>query len=316
MELYVGVDVSKVSLDLFINGDIIQVNNNLSGYRKIHKKLMTLLKKGFSIKVLCCEASGGYEREFVEFFRKKNNPVHIAHANKVRYFAKSRGYLAKTDGIDARVIAEYAECYKVEDNGFNLTESELALRNLVKRREQLVSDRIRESNRLDKISDKDIIFSINHHVDFLTGQIKEIDAKIKSLSNDLDIKEKFDLITSVPCIGVQTASYIITYLPEIGKSSSKQLSALVGVAPYNNDSGKFRGKRQIYGGRKSLRKMLYMSAVSSIRHYPEMRAMYRKLRDKGKPAKVALIAIVRKLVCVLNSVVSRKTAWQALTWSK
>ena len=214
-----------------------------------------------------------------------NLPVHVAHANKVRHFAKSKGLLAKTDKIDAQILSEYGVLLKPEADELLLNKSTEKIGKVLKRRDQLISDRKRDQTRLDKELDEDVKQSINDHIGWLDKEIKKQDAVLKELSQAEEVKQNYELLTSIPSIGWISACYLLSCLPEVGKLSSKALSSLVGVAPYNNDSGKGQGRRRIQGGRSHLREVLYMVSMSAIRCNGDLRAFYKRLKEeKGKPA--------------------------------
>jgi transposase len=311
MKHYVGVDVSKKKLDIFLNGKDIFVENNSSGLAILISKLNELIKDGSEIGLVLCEASGGYERLLIETLYTEGFPVHMAHANKIRAFAKAKGLLAKTDKIDAHVISEYGRVLLPMPDKKLLSASAEILGELLKRREQLLDQRQGEKNRLDKERLPAVIESIKSHIKWLDDEIKRIDKQIEEQQCQEDFKEQIDLLASVPGIGRLTASYLISFLPELGKVNHKQIAALVGVAPFNRDSGTLRGKRFILGGRAVIRKILYMATLASIRcRYGDMRVFYQHLKNKGKPGKVAVVATMRKLLLVLNSIMCRQTPWQ------
>ena len=309
MKYYVGVDVSKECLDVDYCGEERAYGNDS---RKIEELISDLqvLKKNNQLALVICEASGGYEQKLVRACHESQIPVHVAHANKVKYFAKSQGILAKTDQIDARVLSNYGLLLKPKADVLLLSENAEKIRELLKRREQLQEDRKRENNRLDKINSPGILDSIKEHIEWLDKQIKEIDKKLTSLKKTDEIIAAHRLLTTIPAIGNLTAYYLISYLPEMGKLSHKALAALVGVAPYNHDSGNGKGKRFIQGGRSRLRQIMYMSAISAIRCNADLKAFYLRLRGIGKSVKVAIIAVIRKLITVVNSVMQRQMPWQ------
>ncbi|NDC22441.1 IS110 family transposase [bacterium] len=309
MNYYVGIDVSKPLLDVYWNNEYHQISNDAEGL----KSLLTLLahseSTGNKIALVTCEASGGYERLLVKTLRNAAYPVHVAHANKVRAFAKAKGWLAKTDKIDAKVISLYAQVMEVLPAKYPLTECQELIKEVVKRREELCDTRAQEKNRLDKVSNPKIKKSIKAHIKWLDKSIDELSSELERLSEDTEVKNKIELLTSVPSIGVITASYIVAYLPELGSLSNKEIAALVGVAPYAHDSGLAKGKRFIQGGRQRVRNCIFMSALSSLRWNPQLRAVYDRLVARGKPAKLALTAIMRKLIIMLNSIMKRNTPW-------
>jgi transposase len=309
MKLFVGVDVSKEVLDLHYNGNSVNVTNNQKGLIRLYKLLKKEITKGNEIAMIVCEATGGYENKLMEFMMSNQLPIHRAHANKIRAYAKYRGELAKTDKIDACIIANYAQSADIEADKPR-AEEEKILAGLVKRREQLKADKARELNRLDKDLAGSVVKSAKSHIKWLEKEIANIDKEIKKLLGNKELHAKMELLKSIPSIGDVTASTLVAFLPELGKSSEKQLAALIGVAPFAKESGNYKGTRRITGGRDIVRKALYMAALTSIRRYKEMNEFYLRLIGKGKKFKVALIAVVRKLIKVLNSVMVRQTPWQ------
>lgn len=312
VEYYVGIDVSKLKIDINVDSNSLSFCNNLSGFEALHAELEVLIKKaGNKVKVICCESSGGYEKVMCQYFREHGFAVHVAHANKVKNFAKAKGYHVKTDVKDAAIIAEYAEMKGVTDNQSLRCKEAEEIRGLIKRREQLIETKLRDSNQLDKPLIKAVVSSLKRHIKWIEKELDSINDILDEYIKKEAIVKPFSLLTSIPSVGKQVALYVISYLPEIGILPEKQLNALVGVAPYNRDSGTYGGHRYIIGGRKKLRNMLYMSAISSIRHNPDMKAFYRRLKDAGKPSKVALVAVMRKLIAVMNSIMKRQEPWVA-----
>lgn len=310
MKLYIGVDVSKNTLDVFLNSKNLNFSNTTTGIGKLLRELKKQREGNNEISLVSCEASGGYEKLLVKILQNHKIPIHVAHANKVRAFARAKGLLAKTDKIDAELISEYARVMTPTADEKLQTESTELLGELVKRREQLQNQAQQEQNRLDKEYLPVVIKSIKSHIKWLKKEIKVIEKQIDELQTKNDLKPKIDLLTSIPGVGKLTASYVLAFLPELGKLKHKQIAALVGVAPFNRDSGLYRGKRFIQGGRAFLRKILYMAALVSIRWYADMGLFYQRLKKQGKPTKVAIVAVIRKLLTVLNSVFKRGTPWQ------
>lgn len=308
MKHYIGIDVSKSRLDVDWLGKPKAYDNEKTPINRLIRALSKLNEKG-ELELVICEATGGYEQNVVRTCRNYNIPVHVAHANKVRYFAKSKGLLAKTDHIDAKVLSEYGRLFKPKADLLLLSENTEKIAEILKRREQLLEDKKREQNRLDKNLSKKFINSLKEHIDWLDKEIKELEQNLAKLKDSGDIKTNHSLLISIPCIGDLLANYILAYLPEIGTVSNKVLAALVGVAPFNNDSGKNQGKRFIKGGRSKLRQALYMAAIAGIRCNQTLKAFYVRLKNNGKPAKVALIAVIRKLLSMVNSVIKRQTKW-------
>ena len=309
MSHYIGIDVSKQRLDVdWLDKPLVFTNDNIGITQLIEQLELLVAQKQLSL--VLCEASGGYEKKIVHACHAANLPIHLVHANKIRYFAKSQGVKAKTDQIDAKVISAYGSERKPEADNFFLNENTDKIRELLKRREQLLADKKRESNRLDKISSSDVKQLIESHIEWLNKSIKEVEKCLSQLQKSDDVKESHALLKSIPGIGSLLASYLMAYLPELGKLSHKAIAALAGVAPFNQDSGSHQGKRFIQGGRSVLRQMLYMAAMTSIKWNVDLKAFYERLRANGKPGKVALVAVMRKLLSMANSVMLRKSAWE------
>lgn len=308
--LYIGVDVSKATLDIQLDGQHQQIQHTQKERLTFIKQLKKLARKQDREIVVVCEPSGGYEKPLAKDLLDNDVPFHLAHANNVKAFAKSKGYRAKTDKIDANILVEYAQAMALSPNQSKIPENRRKITALIKRREQLNKERVREKLRCDKEMDKEIQASIASHIAWLDKAMSAIDKKLLALRQAPDICDTFQRLTSVPAVGDITALYLIALLPELGHASHQQIAALVGVAPFNHDSGKHRGKRFIKGGRKEVRRALYMSAVASLQWNNEMKAFYDRLIAKGKPAKVALVAIIRKLLALLNSLMKRNAFWE------
>lgn len=310
MKLYVGVDISKNKLDVYLNGKNLTIDNDPKGILILIDKLKNEREQGNEIALVICEASGGYERLLATTLQKQEIPMHVAHANKIRSFAKTKGLLAKTDKIDAELISEYGRVMNPKADIKLLSESAETLGELLKRREQLLDHKQAEKNRLDKERLPSVIKSIKSHIKWLEKEIDQIDKQISDVQVQEEFTKQIELLISVPGVGKLTASYLVSFLPEIGKFNHKQIAALVGIAPFNRDSGTLRGKRFIQGGRAIVRKILFMAALASIRcHHSDLRTFYQQLRARGKAGKIAIVAVMRKLLIVLNSVISRQTPW-------
>lgn len=308
MSSYIGIDVSKMQLDVDWLGSAKTYENNSSGVKRLIKVLRTLNSE-HKLSLIICEASGGYEQEIVRACHEAQLPIHVAHANKVRHFAKSQGLLAKTDKMDAKVLSDYGRLLQPEADSILLNDATEKMAELLKRREQLLADKKREHNRLDKKLGRDIERSIKCHIKWLDENITEIDNLLAELKKSDGVKENHNLLTSIPAIGDISAFYLQACLPELGKLSNKALAALIGVAPFNNDSGKSCGKRFIQGGRSKLRQILYMAAITATRYNRDLRSFYLRLVAHGKPTKVAIIAVIRKLITMANSVIKRRSPW-------
>lgn len=306
MKNVIGIDISKPILDVDWLNKPIAFDNSKESINKLIVKLSKLK----SLSLVICEASGGYEQKLVYACHKANLPIHVAHANKVRHFAKSKGLLAKTDKLDARVLTEYGKIMNISKDILHLSENMLKIKQLLKRREQLQGDRKREKCRSDKIDTPVIKDSIDEHIKWLSDSISAIDVQLSELTKDKSIEQDYKLLTSIPGVGIMSAYYLISHLPELGKISNKAISALVGVAPFNRDSGGYSGKRHIHGGRRKLRETLYMAALTATQFNNELKTFYQRLITDNKPAKVAIVAVLRKLLTMLNSIMRRRTPWE------
>lgn len=311
MKYYIGVDVGKYSLDMFDGKSNLSFKNTDEGIKEL---IAYILCQGKEKLFVIYEATGGYEQALGKFLSETNISYKRVHPNKVRHFAKSIGYLAKTDRLDARVLRMYGECNELEKSDEMLNEKTAELKALLVRREQLLDEKVKELNRLDKIVNSQIRDSIEEHIKWLEEEIKRIEKQIKQhVRQDSEIKKDIELYQSIKGIGFLTATYMVTHLPELGKIEHSQLSALVGVAPMNCDSGKKKGKRKVQAGRAGIRKILYMATLSAIRFNKDIKVFYERLMEKGKLFKVSMTAAMRKLIIMINSVAKRGTPWQE-TW--
>jgi transposase len=310
MKLFLGIDVSKDNLDIHYDGNNVCFKNSLKGLIKLNKLLNKEKTKGNEIALITCEATGGYEKKLVDFMFANQLPIHKANPYKIRSFAEAKGLLAKTDKLDSYIIAEYGKTMLVQADEQKKNAEEELLAELVKRREQLKTDISRETSRLDKELSPVTKKSIKSHLKWLEKEIVKIKKEISGTHKNAVIEKKLQLLTSVPSIGDVTANVLIAFLPELGKYSHKQLTALAGLAPFARESGKFKGKRFIRSGREILRRALYMASLSAIKHYKEMKDFYLRLLSKGKFKKLALIAVARKILLVANSVMRRQTVWK------
>lgn len=304
---YIGVDVSKPFLDIFISplNQFLQFKNNPSGIRKLIQQINSLTPS-----LIVMESTGGYEKLSANALAEKKISVAIVNPRQIRDFAKATGTLAKTDRIDARIIALFAE--KIQLNKtlvFNEVEQTLAEKNA--RRRQLVDMITMEKNRLDKAS-KDIKKSLRHIINVLEKELKKVNDDLeKTIQSNQDTAHKTQLLKTIKGVGSVVANSLLAELPELGKLNEKQISALVGLAPFNRDSGSLRGKRSIWGGRASVRCALYMATLVATRHNLIIKAFYEKLCRAGKMKKVALIACMHKLVIIMNSMIKHDLPWRS-----
>lgn len=302
----IGVDVSKRKLDIAISDKkFVTIDNHESAFQEFLNTLTLPINKIHFI----LEATGGYESKFADFLLNKNIAVSIVNPKRVRDYAKAMGKLAKNDRIDAHVIRDFAKV--VQPLLINKkTPQEQKLRNLVKRRRQLVKHQTTEKVYLETTTEKIALDSISKILAQLEKQIRSIDNKIQSLMDkDSNYREKKSMIVEVDGLGEQSAATLLANLPELGTLNNKQIAALVGVAPFCNDSGERKGKKMIWGGRKQIRTALYMPMLSAIRYNKPIKAFYDRLIKKGKIRKVAVIACMRKLLTILNAMLKNNTRW-------
>ena len=257
--------------------------------------------------LIVLEATGGFETMVAAALAGAGLPLAVVNPRQIRSFAKALGKLAKTDAIDAEVIALFAD--KVRPQARPLPTSDArALGELVARRRQIVEMIGMEANRRRHAADKRLARTIDRHLAFLEKELAAVDADIDTDARASPAwRETEDLLASVPGVGPVTARTLIAELPELGSLDRRKLAALVGVAPFNRDSGAWRGHRMIGGGRTSVRKVLYMAALVAIRHNPVVRATYERLVNRGRPKKVAIIACLRQLLTILNAIVRTKS---------
>lgn len=303
----IGVDVGKQRLDVGVaEGKGRTFDNTPAGLAELLSWLKAYPER---VDLVVCEASGGYERRLCERLGEGGFAVHVAHANKVRAFAQARGRLAKTDRLDAREIAAYGSILAPLASVARDPQCE-ALRGLLRRRRQLKEARTQESNRLDKPLPEAARVSIDSHIQWLNKEIAGLEASYRAhLKQAPQLEQTVQLYCSLKGIGLLTGATLVAELPELGQIDHKPLSALVGVAPFNHDSGQHRGYRRIRGGRPAVRRCLYMAALSCVRCDGPMKDFYLRLRARGKPGKVALVAVMHKLLIMLNAVAKRQSAW-------
>lgn len=307
-ERVIGVDVSKDKLDVADSKRKIR-KTVLNTEASIRKSVLGTLKNGDSVFVVC-EATGGYERTLVTTVQKAGHPVAIANPWQVRQFANALGKVEKSDSLDAEVICQFGQTAELPAAPVK-TESQLHQEAIVRRREQLLDMISQENNRLQQESDSDVRKQITSMLRILKKQQKELDAKIsKFLTEEATTNPAVDVLQSVPCVGPVTTVTLLCELPELGKLSRSEIAKLVGVAPIVCESGQKRGHRSIFGGRRSVRRVLYMAALSGITRNPVLAAFYRRLVSRGKPQKVAIVACMRKLLTILNSMVRTQTSWR------
>ena len=309
--VYVGIDVAKATLEVAMipEGSSCQIANDVEG----HDTVLTLLA-GREVALIVLESTGGYELPCAAALQAAGWPVAIINPKQSRDFARAMGWLAKTDRIDARVLAQLAQVLITHPkHALNLRpvpgEHQQRLHALVTRRRQLIAMLTAERNRLS-ISHASVRPGISALIEAIRAQLDELESELHAvISEDSALANTLALLSSVKGVGTTTAAVLIADLPELGRLSNRQIAALVGLAPVARDSGTLHGKRMIFGGRGSVRAALYMAGLVAARHNPGLRTFYRRLLASGKAKKVALVAVCRKLLTILNAIARSGQPW-------
>lgn len=304
-ECFVGIDVSKQHLDIYLRplDRSLQVGNDPNGIQS----LLTQLQP-YPIGLVVLEATGGYEREAYAQLSAAGLSVARINPRQARHFAQATGTLAKTDRIDARVLAHLAQAIRPEVRAVP-NEQAAQLQALLVRRRQVVEMLVAEKNRLS-ISHSTVRPRVQEHITWLAAELDDLNGQLQSaLEQDPNWRENNDLLRSVPGVGPVLSLTLLAELPELGKLDRKQIAALVGVAPFNCESALLRGKRRVWGGRGSVRHALYMATLAARRFNPVIRAFFERLRHAGKPFKVAMTACMHKLLTILNAILAHRVAW-------
>lgn len=318
MSGFMGIDVAQSDLVVAREGvaGSKAYPNTERGHRDLLRDLDREAKSGSPAELIVLEATGGYQREVVAALGGVGLPVVVVNPRQVRDFARSTGQLAKTDQLDAHVLADFAARIKPELRPLPSEEQE-ELRDFLTRREQLIQMLVAEKNRLLQATGKRLQHrrkEIKKHIDFLEREMKMLDSDLDGTLKKSPLwRENDDLLQSVPGIGKQSARALIGLLPELGTVTGGQITKLAGLAPFNRDSGTMRGKRHTGGGRSRVRAVLYMATMSAIRHNPQIKDFYQRLVKAGKPKMVAMVACMRKILITLNAMLKAKTRWQAQT---
>lgn len=306
---YIGIDVSKHTLDIFISSskENSQFQNNLAGIRKLIKKMSAL-----PAPLVVIEATGGYEKSLAHALADNTIPLAVVNPRQIRDFAKALGKLAKTDRIDAQVIATFAQKMQPRET-ILYNEDQQQLAELHARRRQLIDMIGMEKNRLDKAGST-AKKSIKHIIGLLEKELNKIDSALaKNIQSNEQYAKKSALLTTIKGVGAVVAAGILADLPELGTLDRKKISALAGLAPFNRDSGTLRGKRMIGGGRATVRRTLYMAALVAVRHNDVLKTFYVRLCNAGKKKKVALVACMHKLLMIMNAMIKNNQPWRPIT---
>lgn len=304
-EINVGVDTGKAQLDIFIRplGIFFSVENNKEGINKA----LSIIKKHHPTRIII-EATGRLEHDFILACSQLNLPFVIANPSHIRRFAGAIGQLAKTDKLDAQLIAHYGEAIKPTLSELKPTTMRL-MSDLLSRRRQLITMQTMEKNRLG-IMPKDTSRYIKPILTALKHQLNQVDAKLlKVIDSCHEYKAKNDIIQSMPGVGNIVAISLLSNMPELGYITNKQAASLIGVAPINKESGIYHGQRRIRGGRPQIRTVMFMAMMSAMQCNPVFKALYQKLVAAGKPKKLAIIACIRKMIVILNSMVRDGVYW-------
>ena len=306
--MFVGIDVSKDRLDVHMRpgGESFALARDGEGLAKLCERLS---RSPPNLVVL--EATGGFETIVASALAAAHLQVSVVNPRQIRSFAHAGGRLAKTDRIDAEVIAHFAEAIQPAARPL-ASEDALLLGELMARRRQLIEMITAEQNRRSRLTSRLLLKAIDRHLALLKQHLAELDEEIGTTIRGTPVwRVKEDLLISVPSIGPRIARTLIAELPELGTLDRRKIASLVGVAPFNRDSGKFRGRRAIAGGRTPVRNALYMGILVAIRRNLPMAQVYHRMRQAGKPAKVAIVACMRKLLTILNAILRDQKPWKA-----
>jgi transposase len=312
-EAYAGVDVSKERLEVCVRRgreagegeDTFSVSNDPAGTQTL---LARLLEERPVLVIL--EATGGFERPVAAALAAAGLPIAVVNPRQARDFARATGRLAKTDRIDAQILARFAQGVRPAPRPVPDEEAQ-ALAEITARRRQVVGMLTAEKNRLGAATTKPVRGRLKAHVRWLEKELSRTDRDLEeAIAKSPTWRENEELLRGVPGVGPVVARTLLAELPELGSLQPKQLAALVGVAPLNRDSGAFRGRRAVWGGRTTVRAALYMGALVATRHNPQIKEFYERLLGAGKPRKVALVACMRKLLIILNAMLKNRTPWR------
>jgi transposase len=308
VEKFAGIDVSKSTLDVCIEPAVQTLH---VAYDEAGIKQIIACMKETSPTLIVMEATGGLEIRIATELVSKGLPVAVINPRQARDFAKATGQLAKTDQVDAAVLAAFAKAIRPQVRTLKDADTR-ALDDMVSRRRQLIDMRVQETLRLGTAASKPLEKSLNKHIVWLDKRIAEIDTDLSNRLRQSDVwRTKDDLLRSIPGVGAVTTLTMLSKCPELGKLNRREIAALTGVAPLANDSGKHRGKRFIWGGRADVRAVLYMAAVSAIRCNDTIKAFAERLKKAGKPPKVVIVACMRKLLTIMNSMLKNNTPWNS-----
>jgi transposase len=302
----VGIDIAKYSFDLHLlpEGKTAHYSNDPQGIQQCRQFLLQVRPERIVL-----EATGGYELALTLDLQTAALPVIVVNPRRVREYARSQGLLAKTDQIDARILAEFAQSPRVQ--GRELPDAQgRQRRELLARKRQLVETHVAERNRLEHAAERTVVHSIRRILLVVEKEIAKLDKQIAArIAADPQLQRKAEICDSTPGIATATAAVLVTELPELGRVNRREIATLVGLAPMNRDSGQFRGKRTTGGGRVRVRTALYLPMLTVIRCNPVIRRFYQRLLDQGKAKMTALVAAMRKLLTILNTMIKNNQLW-------
>ena len=307
-EVFIGIDVSKTALDVaqWQQERVERYENNATGIIEVMQKLAALPP----VALIVVEASGGFEQTLVSELVAAAMPIVVVNPTRVRNFARALGQLAKTDKIDAQVIAHFAQSIRPAVRPLADNDQQF-IKALVTRRRQLIDMQTAEKNRRSSINPS-LLPRLEKHIAWIETELAELESELEDwIDRNTHWRETRERLESVPGVGKVTSLTLLAELPELGSLTRQKIAALVGLAPFNRDSGRFRGRRHIFGGRSDARSVLYMAALSGIRYNPFLKAFYDRLIANGKLFKVAITACMRKLLTILNAIVRDGSFWQA-----
>jgi len=307
MGSFVGIDVAKAHLDVYdtVTERHVRFENNQRGIRKCIRSLLSLKPE-----LIVLENTGGYELDLVLALQDASLPTAVVNPRQVRDFGRAIGRLAKTDQIDAALLAQYASVIKPPCRTIRDRQS-LTVKALVARRQQLLKMRIAETNRCEHCRDREIARSLDAVVRTIDRELRKVEKRLIDLiRQEPEHAAKLEMLTSVPGIGDTTSIMLLSEVPELGRLNRRQIAALIGVAPINRDSGTLRGRRMTGGGRQTVRNRLYMPTVVACHHNPVIKAFYQRLLGRGKTKMTALVAAMRKLLTIINTMIAKGETWK------
>jgi transposase len=305
--MFVGIDVSKDRLDVHLrpDGESFAVSRDGEGLARLCDRLSQA-----SVSLIVLEATGGFETIVASALAAAHLPLAVVNPRQIRDFARAMGRLAKTDALDAAVIAHFAEAVQPQPRPV-ASQDAVLLGELMTRRRQLIDMMVAEQNRRSRLSSPPLRKALDRHIELLKKYLADLDADLDTIIRSSPVwRARENLLTSVPSIGPKIARTLIAELPELGTLDRRKIAALAGLAPFNRDSGMMRGRRAIAGGRTPVRNALFMAMLVAIRRNLPLAHVYRRMRQDGKPAKVAIVACMRKLLTILNAILRDQKPWQ------